>query len=264
MLLRTIFLAATLAGYLSAGYLPAATHSDDEQSITCKMTTITKALPGCQAKPSPLKCASVQLTYPTILSAPSATGKAEINRQLEDMLLTPIEKGKPPATADEFASQILNHYRVWLKHGGSAKIPWDVQRKIDVVYQSANVFSVKLFESVEQGTQHPAQNTVYFNFRPDTGHLVQLTDLIAADDMDKFAAVINKHLKKRAKKSPEGEDTKEPGQEFELPKNFSIERDGLRFRYEEGQVNPESDTVPEFLVRYSEIKKMLRPDAKVP
>ena len=153
---------------------------------------------------------------------------------------------------------------MWLKHGGDAKIAWDVQRKIDVIYQSANVFTVKLFESVEQGTAHPAQNTVYFNFRPDSGRLIQLTDLIAAEDLEKFGEVVNKHLKKSAKKSPEGEDTKEPGQETELPKNFAIERDGLRFRYEEGQVDPNSDKIPEFLVRYSEIKKLLRPDARVP
>jgi hypothetical protein len=260
MLLRTLLFSAALAGYLPA----AATHSDDGQAVTWKTIIVTKALPGCQAKPSPLKCASVQLAYPSILSAPSPTGKDEINRQIQDMLLTPIEKGKPPATPNEFASQILYHYRTWLKHGGSAKISWDVQRKIDVAYQSVNVFSVKLFESVAQGAEHAAQNTVYFNFRPDSGHLIQLTDLIADDDMDKFAAVINKHLKEGVKKAPEGEDTKEPGQEFEVPKNFAIERDGLRFRYEEGQVNPESDTVPEFVVHYSEIKKLLRPNANVP
>lgn len=258
MLLRTILLSAALAGCL-----PAATQSDDGQPVTWKTIDATKALPGCQAKP-PLKCASVQLVYPAVLSAPSATGKTDINRQIQDMLLTPIEKGKAPATAEEFASQILNHYRMWLKHGGDAKIAWDVQRKIDVIYQSANVFTVKLFESVEQGTPHPAQNTVYFNFRPDSGRLIQLSDLIAADDLEKFGEVVNKHLKKSAKKSPEGEDTKEPGQETELPKNFAIERDGLRFRYEEGQVDPNSDKIPEFVVRYSEIKKLLRPDANVP
>ena len=260
MLIRTILLAGAITGYL-----PAATaNPEDEQSVTWKMVTLTKDLPGCQAKPSPAKCASVQLAYPTILSAPSPAGKAAIDRQIEDMLLTPIEKGKPPATADEFATQILAHYRAWLKHGGDAKIPWEVQRKIDVAYQSTNVFSVKLFESVEQGTEHPAKNTVYFNFRPDDGHLIQLTDLISADKLDKFAEIVGKHLKKRASKSPEGEDTKEPGQEFNVPKNFLVEHKGLRFRYEEDQVDPNSEKIPEFLVKYSEIKKLLRPDARVP
>ena len=260
MSLRTILLAATIAAYLPA----ATTHPDEGQSVTWKMLTVTKDLPGCQTRPSPLKCASVQLAYPTILSAPSAAGKDAINQQIQDMLLTPIEKGKHPATPDEFASQILAHYRVWLRHGGNAKIPWKVQRKIDPAFQSANVFSVKLFESVEQGTGHPAESTVYFNFRPDSGSLIQLTDLVAAADFDRFAEIVTRHYKKRASKSPAGEDTKEPGQEFELPKNFAVERDGLRFRYEEGQVNPNSNKAPEFVVKYSEIKKLLRPDAKVP
>jgi hypothetical protein len=260
MLLRTILLAAAIAAHLHA----ATAHPDDEQSVTWKMITLTKELPGCETKPSPMKCASVQLAYPAILSTPSTDGKAAINQHIEDMLLTPIEKGKPPASAEEFAAQILAHYQAWLKHGGNPKIPWEVQRKIDVAYQSANVFSVKLFESVEQGTEHPARNTVYFNFRPDDGHLIQLTDLIAADKLDRFAEIAGKHLKKRASKSPEGEDTKEPGQEFDVPKNFLIERKGLRFRYEEDQVDPSSEKTPEFLVKYSEIKKLLRPDAKVP
>jgi len=68
----------------------------------------------------------------------------------------------------------------------------------------------------------------------------------------------------RAKVIQAGEDNRAPGQEFVLPKNFAIESDGLRFRYEEDQIDPHSIAVPEFIVPCPEIKELLRPDANIP
>jgi hypothetical protein len=47
-----------------------------------------------------------------------------------------------------------------------------------------------------------------------------------------------------------------------LPKNFAIEKDGFRFRYEEDQVDPHAIRTPEFVVPYSEIRDLLRPGFK--
>src|SRR6185312_12448864 len=100
--------------------------------------------------------------YPEITAGPSE-GRREISAAIHDMLLTPIEKGKEPDDAGEFASQILAHYQSWLKQGGDPKLSWIVERRIDVDYSSPHVFSVRLLERVEQGKARAAKNTVYFN-----------------------------------------------------------------------------------------------------
>lgn len=225
--------------------------------------TFRRKLPGCDSHPV-RDCASVDLSYPKVMTAPTAKGKAEISSAMEDMLLTPLEKGKAPATTEEFASAILAHYQKWLHEGGDPRISWIVERKIDVDYSAAGVFCVRLLERVEQGKERAAKNTVYFNFRPEDGTLIQLSELIAPENMARFKEIAARHFHDKDQHVPAGEDARKPGEEFSLPRNFAIERDGLRFRYEEDQINPHSIRTPEFVVPYSEFRDLLRPGVKLP
>jgi hypothetical protein len=236
--------------------------ADAPAKIAWTTQKFDKHLPGCDAKPVQ-SCASVQFVYPEITAGPSE-GRAEISSAIHDMLLTPIEKGKEPDNAEEFASQILLHYQTWLKQGGDPKLSWIVERKVDVDYSSSNAFSIRLLERVEQGKAHAAKNTVYFNFRPEDGTLIQLSELIRPDRMTEFKEIARKHFHDKDQKVPTGEDAKVPGEEFSLPTNFAIEKDGLRFRYEEDQVDPHSIRTPEFVVPYSEIRRLLQQGVSLP
>lgn len=244
---------------LLAGFTAASPASN--QKLAWVMEKFDKHLPGCEAHPT-LNCASVNLNYPEITAGPPK-GKAEISAAIQDMLLTPIEKGKAPGSPSEFASQILSHYEAWVKQGGSPKISWIVERRIEVNYNSPFVFCVRLAERVEHGKQRPAKNTVYFNFRPEDGTLIQLSDLIRPDRMAQFTEIARKHFNNKDQKVHTGEDLKRPGQEFALPKNFAIEKNGLRFRYEEDQIDPHAIRTPEFVVPYSEIRDLLQPGIKL-
>lgn len=236
--------------------------ADAPAKIVWTTQKFDKHLPGCDAKPAQ-SCASVQFVYPEITAGPSE-GRAEISSAIHDMLITPIEKGKEPDNAEEFASQILAHYQTWLKQGGDSRLSWLVERKVEVDYSSPNVFSIRLLERVEQGKARAAKNTVYFNFRPEDGTLIQLSELIRPDRMTDFKEIARKHFHDKDQKVPTGEDAKVPGQEFSLPTNFAIEKDGLRFRYEEDQVDPHSIRTPEFVVPYSEIRGLLQQGVNLP
>jgi hypothetical protein len=260
--MRRSLIALGLAAWLSV----AAKAQTDQQNLTWKMQEFNKSLPGCQATPA-TRCAAVHLSYPVIETAPTEKAKQAIEHQIEDMLLTPLEKGKAPDSPEEFAGQILDHYQTWLKKGGSAGKPWAIERKIDVHYHSLHVLGLKFFQSVEQGAGHTAKNTVYFNFRPRDGSMIELSDLIDDSHFARFTKIAERHYRKHAPPATEEEDeeqSKAPGQEFEVPKNFAIEADGLRFRYEEDQANTHATVTPEFVVPYREIRSLLRPDAKLP
>jgi hypothetical protein len=236
--------------------------ADSPAKIAWNMQKFDKHLPGCDARPV-RNCASVQFIYPEISGGPSE-GRAEISSAVHDMLLTPIEKGKEPDNAEEFAAQILAHYQTWVKQGGDPQLSWTVERKIDVDYSSSNAFSIRLLERVEQGKTHAAKNTVYFNFRPEDGTLIQLAELIRPDRIAEFKKIAQRHFHNKDEKVPTGEDAKAPGQEFLLPKNFAIEKDGLRFRYEEDQVDAHSIRTPEFVVPYSEFRGLLQRGVNLP
>jgi hypothetical protein len=180
------------------------------------------------------------------------------------MLLTPLEKGKLPQSKEDFASEILAHYSKWLGQGGEPRISWTVVRKIEVDYSASNVFSVRLLERIEQGKERAAKNTVYFNFRPEDGTLIQLSELIAPGKMAQFKQIARRRFNDKDKHVPTGEDSKKPGEIFSLPKNFAIEKEGLRFRYEEDQIDPHSIRTPEFVVPYSEFRDLLQPGVKLP
>jgi hypothetical protein len=251
-----------LAGTLSIS----AQTQTSQQSVTWEMQEFNKALPGCQAKPI-TRCAAVHLSYPVIETAPTDEAKQTIEHQIEDMLLTPLEKGKAPDSPEEFAGQILDHYQTWLKKGGSPTKSWAIERKIDVHHNSPNALCLKFFQSVEQGDGRVAKNTVYFNFSPHDGSMIQLSDLIDDSQWARFAEIAKQHYQKQAppaNEEEEGEQSKAAGQEFEVPKNFAIEADGLRFRYEEDQTDTRPNVTPEFVVPYREIRSLLHPDVKLP
>jgi hypothetical protein len=240
----------------------AAPRTPNAQAATWEMKKFDRHLPGCEQHPA-ARCASVTLSYPEITNAPPK-GKTEINTAIQDMVLTPIEKGTAPKDQEAFAAQILAHYQTWLQRGGDPRSSWTVERKIDVDYSSPRVFSLRLLERVEQAKTRAAKNTVYFNFRPEDGTLIQLSELIGEDQMPKFEEIAEKHFHDKDQKVHTGDDQKRPGQEFALPKNFAIEKDGLRFRYEEDQVDLHSIRTPEFVVPYSEIRSLFRNGVKIP
>ena len=224
-----------------------------KQAVQTKMQTFAKDLPGCHSQSTPIRCASVHLAYPEVLSAPTAKAKTAIEQEISEMILAPLEKGKAPATAQEFASQILAHYQDWVRHGGDAHIPWAVSRKVEVAYNSPNVLCLRYSQSVEQGGAHPAADVLYVNFRPQDGSVLQLEDVIQGSRMNQFVQTAHKHYVRQAApvRSTDSPNEQEAGQQFAVPKNFAIEGDGLHFRYDDEQVDPKSHGTPEFLVPYS-------------
>jgi hypothetical protein len=254
---RQLIVLATVLVSMAGGILAS------KRTVQFHTAEFKRTLPGCEARPVS-RCAKVGLEYPVVSEAPSREAQQQLNHELENILLTPLEKGKPPGTAEEFATQILNHYDKWVAQGASPHTSWSVERIIRVNDQSQNVFGVRLLERIEQGSQRAAKNTVYFNFRPQSGKLIQLSDLVDESHMDKLGSIAERHFERKLFKPTQGEDSRAPGQEFVLPKNFAIESEGLRFRYEEDQIDPHSIGVPEFVVPYSEIRELLRPDANIP
>jgi hypothetical protein len=235
-------------------------------AVQTNMQTFTKDLPGCHAKPTPSQCASIHLVYPEIVSAPTAKAQSAIEGEIGDLILSPLEKGKPPATPEAFASQIISHYQDWLRRGGDPKIPWAVSRSLDVLYNSPNVLCLRYTQTVELGNSHPAKSTVYLNFRPGDGKMLQVPDLIDESRMDQFTEAARRRYAQQAApaRSTDSPNEEESGEEFALPKNFAIEADGIHFRYDDEQVDPKSHRTPEFLVPYSQVRPYLKPDVKLP
>jgi uncharacterized protein DUF3298 len=246
--------------------LAAATFAQENAAVQTKMQTFTKDLPGCHTKPSPSQCASIHLVYPEIVSAPTPKAQSAIEGEIGDLILSPIEKGKPPATPDAFASQIIAHYQDWLHRGGDPKIPWAVSRSLDVVYNSRNVLCLRYTQKVELGNSHPAKSTVYLNFRPKDGKLLEVPDFIEESRLDQFTEAARRRYAQQAApaRSTDSPNEEESGEEFTLPKNFGIEADGIHFRYDDEQVDPKSHRTPEFLVPYSQVRPYLKPDVQLP
>lgn len=265
--MRLIQVPSSIYGLLiSVVVLSVACAAQESSTVQTQMQTFTKDLPGCHAKPAPSQCASIHLVYPEVVSAPTPKAQSAIEGEIADLILSPLEKGKPPATPDAFAAQIIAHYQEWLHHGGDPKIPWTVSRALDVLHNSANVLCLRYTQTVELGNSHPAKSTVYVNFRPKDGKMVQISDFIEESRLDQFTAVALRRYTQEAApaRSTDSPNEDESGEEFGLPKNFAIEADGIHFRYDDEQVDPKSHRSPEFLVPYSQVRPYLKPDVKLP
>src|SRR6185312_6021322 len=103
-------------------------------------------------------------------------------------------------------------------------------------------------QRIELGNNHPAKSTVYLNFRPRDGKMLQVPDFIEESRVEQFTEAARKRYAQQASpaRSTDSPNEDESGEEFELPKNFAIEADGIHFRYDDEQVDPKSHRTPVF------------------
>ena len=94
--MRLIQVPSSIYGVLmSVVVLSVACAAQENSTVQTQMQRFTKDLPGCHAKPGPSQCASIHLVYPEVVSAPTPKAQSAIEGEIADLILSPLEKGKP-------------------------------------------------------------------------------------------------------------------------------------------------------------------------
>lgn len=139
---------------------------------------------------------------------------------------------------------------------------WDLQITCDTAFTSPAILTVRQETYTYSGGAHPNTQTTFQSFSRQTGHALQLTEVVS--DTTALLGLVEQAFRKQQDIKP-GENLEEAGYflrdgEFFLPDAFGIGREGLIFLYNPYEIAAYAVGPIQLTVPYGELKKILKDD----
>lgn len=251
---------------------PTAAPSQDSGPVHFKMRRLHKES-GNDCRGGPKydldACVWIDIEYPEIISAPSESAKAKINRAIQQWVLAELdgalETSGPIAESQEALVQDFIEFEK--KYRDSDAGFW-FERKVMVVFESANVLSLSRDQAGDTGGIHPNGRLDYANFRPSTGEPISLRDILKPGFEKPLNAIGEARFRASNNLDPKASLSENnfwfTKDQFQLNDNFFIDAKGLTFQYNSYEVTCFACGAPSVFLSYSDLRGLLRPDANIP
>ncbi len=230
--------------------------------LSFEMKSVQKQAGNCKKKDAP--CARVDLKFPIVKK-----GKQELKKSINDTIIATLiqnfvfEEMQGEPTQERLASVADTFLAEWKKSTEEdaefATSGWEVSVEGEVGMQTEKMVSVSLSTYSYAGGAHPNSYVTIYNFSLKTGKPLKWKDLVT--DMKDLKKLAEKKFK-AARELPANADLGEEGffwdEEFSLPSNFELQKDGIYFWYNSYEAAAFAAGPTEFLVTYEELGKLIR------
>ena len=160
-------------------------------------------------------------------------------------------------TAKKMGSYSLQKYVNEVKSLASVEECFDEETTCSLYDSTLNYISIGINQySMYYGAAHPNSGIQVLNFDLKTGALISLNDLFSPGSRKDLKKIVEKAFIK----AWGGEDwdfTPRSG-DFNLSENFSLERDGLHFYYNQYEIGPYAMGAPDVIISWKELTKLLK------
>ncbi|QJD80861.1 DUF3298 and DUF4163 domain-containing protein [Spirosoma rhododendri] len=138
---------------------------------------------------------------------------------------------------------------------------WDLDTKLDTLYTSQKVLTVRMENYAYTGGAHPNTNVMFMNFDRQTGNVLALTDMVS--DTTALLTIVERAFRKDQGLLPQY-NLEERGYflrdgQFFLPANIGIDRKGLTFYYNPYEIAAYALGPIEVTVPYEQLGGILKP-----
>ena len=138
---------------------------------------------------------------------------------------------------------------------------------IDISNVTPTTYTVLVTHSEFSGEPYINSYFTLKNYLRKNGKLLKYKDLFKKGAMQEFIkiakTVFKKEYKLKANEDLRGEKTGWYKNQFQLPENFAITKDGLWLSYNVYEVTPRSVAPPEFLIPYSKLRNIIKPKGPI-
>lgn len=214
-------------------------------------------------------CVWIDIRYPEAISAPSPSAMTRINQAIQGWVLEDVGNAGSKETVIVKDQQVLVQEIIDAeKQYRSSDGGFWFERKIEVLYESANVLALRREQDGDLGGAHPHGRIDYLNLRPATGQRIRLEDILKPGFEKPLNAIANARFRADEHLAPQA-DLKKAGywfaqNQFQLNDNFSINNKGLNFQYNEYEVSCFACGPPRVFLSFADLQTLLRPDARIP
>jgi Deacetylase PdaC/Protein of unknown function (DUF3298) len=178
----------------------------------------------------------------------------EIN-QFGSSLLS-MEENAPLLGPDSLGNQLVRDYKAYTSEEGAYKVPWEVEIKATVPYQSSALITLDQQAYTYLGGAHPNSFRTITSYALAGGKELSHTDLLT--DTIGVAKLLEVKYKTLKEATPES-DLKEltfDGSPLPLPKNMAVVKNGILFYYNDYEVAPHAVGPAEILLTWQELGSM--------
>lgn len=203
-------------------------------------------------------CAEVEISVPYITKHAKST---IINQSILKELALVMENFSPdvatlqdiPTVIDSFISQHRSFSR-------EVDFPqrWSFNMKYDVLENNDNSLSLLLNTDIYTGGAHPLNEISILSFNPENGKKVIMSDII--ENEKELKNLIGKEFRRKRNLADEINLTDEGfySNEWPLPKNFALLKQGLYIIYNAYEIGPYVLGSTELLIPFDAIKPLLK------
>lgn len=210
-------------------------------------------------------CAEISFTYPNFTNAANAEVLDSLNAFVVNRMQL-FEEGDTIMTMSSYMQLYLDGYQQLVDDMPEYRMPWSLERNMDVLFQNDTILSLSFYEYVFSGGAHPNSATQYYNFDLSTGKRIGLDDLFTEGYRDELNRVGEYHFR-MLRRIPEEEKLEDQGFYFEtegfsLNDNFAINGQELIFYFNSYEIAPYAMGPTEIHIPLYELSEYLKPEFK--
>jgi hypothetical protein len=214
-----------------------------EGLVAYESRTLERSTGGCPESVTGV-CAEVALEYPEILDAPTPAAEERLRAVVEVLLLGPAPFVETAEDPEQLAREFLAHQAEVSRSypEGASTHGWFLERRVEVPYQDADVFSLSVSESWYSGGAHPNSSRTQASFDPRTGRRLLLEDLVPALRVQDLVDLAERRFRE-SRDIPADQLLSEAGftfpqEAFHVNDNFAVTVEGLAFHFDPYEVGP--------------------------
>lgn len=207
-------------------------------------------------------CARVIASYPLVSDNPSGVGKT-INDSILKFVKSSInsfqlEQSGPDITVENLVAEFFNEYQNFVLDFPEFEMPWTIEIKGKVLFNSDQIISVELEEYSFTGGAHPNYGITLLNFDLATGKILALEDIVDNPEKLKIIAREKFRIARHLKANQSFEDAGFFfGDSFILPANFALTEEGLFLFYNPYEVGAYVLGPTSFTIPYQDIESII-------
>lgn len=221
---------------------------------------------GCNKKDK--NCTYLSFSYPNIKQAPFPSLMDSLNLSIQNFVLAPFMELKSNSISNLSSSFFMSFAKMTDK---SDPIPWYLERNVLFKDLGNGIYTIVCNENSFVGGAHPDFFSLFVNF-DSLGNTLQIDDLLVENWADDLSPIAERNFRIQQGIHPEtpldeatyfvfpDEKKGEKMGQFKFPSNFLIKNEGIYFMYNRYEIAPSSNGISEFLLKWTEIIKYIKPN----
>ncbi len=192
--------------------------------------------------PDSLSCTYVHIEFPEFTDSTKLALNGLIEQKIKAIVTGYFREDTIPGTLEHIAQEFIYDYEAFMVDFPTYEFGWYITANTDILSESPEFISMRIYSETFTGGAHPNSNTSYFVFDAKTNRELSIADIIS--DTTNFKHVVEKEFRKE-KGLAKDQSLADAGfwlddGNFQMPKNIGLTEDSVIVHFNPYEIAPYS------------------------